>query len=44
MSFKFAINAVPTYFLIDKKGNLVSTNPSTLAEDNTIDVDGYLEQ
>ncbi|HEY6227245.1 MAG TPA: TlpA disulfide reductase family protein [Verrucomicrobiae bacterium] len=44
MSFKFAINAVPTYFLIDKKGNLVSTNPSTLAEDNTIDVEGYLEQ
>jgi thiol-disulfide isomerase/thioredoxin len=44
MSFKFAINAVPTIFLIDKKGNLVSTNPSTLAEDNTVDVEGYLEE
>lgn len=43
MSFKFAINAVPTYFLIDKKGNLVSTNPST-DEENLINVGAYLEE
>jgi thiol-disulfide isomerase/thioredoxin len=43
-SFKFAINAVPTIFLIDKKGNLISTNPSTVEGENVVYVEPYLDQ
>lgn len=43
-SFKFAINAVPTIFLLDKKGNLISTNPSTVEGEGVVYVEPFLEQ